>query len=181
MQNKKTSEFFIVSLIFISLLLVSCEGMPKNATSVKNFNIEKYLGKWYEIARLDFKYERNLNNTTALYELNDDGSVKVTNRGYNYVENKWQEANGKAVFRGDAKREGSAELKVSFFGPFYGSYNVIALDENYQYALVVGNSTKYLWILSRTTTIPLEIKEAYLEQAKLLGYNNENLVWVEHN
>jgi apolipoprotein D and lipocalin family protein len=100
------------------------------------------------------------------------------NRGFNTVKNEWEEAIGKAKFRGSDKE---AKLKVSFFGPFYSGYNVIAIDNDYQYALVAGKNLDYLWILSRTTTIPTSIKTDYLEKAKSLGYDVEKLVWVTHN
>jgi len=158
--------------------LFSCDTIPEGAVAVKPFNKERYLGKWYEIARLDFKYERNLNNTTAEYSLNDDGTVKVFNKGYHTVKKEWNEATGKAKFVGD---ENIAMLKVSFFGPFYSGYNVIAIDDEYRYAMVAGKNLKYLWILSRDTHIPEEIKEKYLKVAEEIGYHTSELVWVEHN
>jgi apolipoprotein D and lipocalin family protein len=164
--------------VTIVLFATSCSQAPKGAMAIQSFDKTKYLGKWYEIARLDFKHERNLNNTTANYSLNEDGSIRVVNRGFNTVKNEWEEAIGKAKFRGSDKE---AKLKVSFFGPFYSGYNVIAIDNDYQYALVAGKNLDYLWILSRTTTIPTSIKTDYLEKAKSLGYDVEKLVWVTHN
>lgn len=160
------------------LIFSSCAKMPKGAEPVKNFQKEKYLGKWYEIARLDFKYERNLNNTTATYSLNDDGTIKVDNQGYNYVKKEWDQAIGKAKFVGD---ETVGQLKVSFFASFYSGYNVIALDSDYTYALVAGKNLNYLWILSREKTIPEAIKQEYLGIAEELGYKISDLVWVEHD
>lgn len=160
------------------LVLNGCKSIPKGAKPVTNFKKDKYLGKWYEIARLDFKHERNLNNVTADYSLNDDQTIRVVNRGYNYKTRENEQAIGKAKFRGD---ETVGALKVSFFGPFYSGYNVLAIDENYQYALVAGKNLKYLWILSRTTSIPEDIKDEYLSIAKSIGYNTDDLVWVEHN
>jgi apolipoprotein D and lipocalin family protein len=166
------------SLILILLGLGSCSTIPRGVVAVKPFNKEKYLGKWYEIARLDFKYERNLNNTTAEYSLNDNGSIKVDNRGFNFKKGKNEQAIGKAKFIGD---ENIAMLKVSFFRPFYAGYNVIALDEDYKYALVSGDRFKYLWILSRETIVPDEIKSKYLKIAENLGYKTSDLIWVEHD
>lgn len=156
----------------------SCKNIPDGATAVKNFDTEKYLGKWYEIARLDFKYERGLNNTTAQYSLNDDGTIKVVNRGFRYETGEWEEATGKAKPAGEP---GEGRLKVSFFGPFYSGYNVIALDSAYTYALVAGASLKYLWILSRETSVPEEVKTEYLKIAQGIGYKTEELIWVEHD
>lgn len=144
---------------------------------VQNFDIEKYLGKWYEIARLDYYFERNLSNTSAHYSLNRDGSVRVLNKGYNEVSHEYKESVGKARFAGD---HNTGDLEVSFFGPFYSRYTVIALDQ-YKYALVAGHNLDYLWILSRETTIPDTIYEKYIEIAESLGYNTEKLVWVGHD
>lgn len=152
--------------------------MPKGAVAVKPFEVKRYMGKWYEIARLDFRFERNLNNTTAEYNLNEDGTVKVVNRGYNTVKNKWEEADAKAKFAGETSE---ARLKVSFFGPFYAPYNVIALDPDYKYALVTGKNLKYLWILSREKSIPDDIKTRYIQIADGLGYQTSQLIWVAHN
>ncbi len=160
------------------LILNSCQTTPKGAVVVKPFDVNKYTGKWYEIARLDFRFEKDLNNTTANYALKNDGTLKVVNRGYNYKKQKWVEATGKAKFV-DAKDEG--RLKVSFFGPFYSGYNVIAIDPDYKYALIAGERLKYLWLLSRETTMPENIKQDYLKKAEDIGYKTSDLVWVEHN
>lgn len=158
--------------------LNSCATMPNGAVAVKPFDKEKYLGEWYEIARKDFKYERNLSNTTAEYSLNDNGTIKVDNRGYNTKKGEWTQAIGKAKF---IDEDNIAKLKVSFFGPFYSGYNVIAIDDEYRYALVAGESLKYLWILSREINIPVEIKDKYLKIAEEIGYNTADLIWVKHD
>ena len=150
MKIRKIINILLIVLMITSLWSCS-NSIPEKAVAVKPFFKEKYLGKWFEIARLDFKYERDLDNTTAEYSLNDDGTIKVVNRGYNTKKDEWSEAIGKAKFVGE---ENIAMLKVSFFGPFYSGYNVIAIDDEYQYALVAGQSLDYLWILSRDTTIP---------------------------
>lgn len=162
------------------MLLNSCSSntIPEGTSAVRPFDLKRYTGKWFEIARLDFKYERGLNNVTADYALNSDGTIKVVNRGYDVKKEKWEEAKGKAKFV-DAQDE--AKLKVSFFGPFYSGYNVVAIDPDYRYALVAGESLKYLWLLSRETTMPENIKQDYLAKAKAIGYNTEDLVWVAHD
>jgi apolipoprotein D and lipocalin family protein len=99
------------------------------------------------------------------------------NRGFDTRKNEWRESTGKAKFV-DSPNEG--RLKVSFFGPFYSGYNIIALDPQYRYALIAGESLKYLWLLSRETTMPEDVKQEYLRQAKSIGYETEDLVWVEH-
>ena len=159
-------------------MLFSCKTIPEGITAIQKFDKNKYLGKWYEIARLDFKFERNLNNTTAEYSINQDGTIKVFNKGYNTKTNKWKSATGKAKF---VKDEHVAMLKVSFFGPFYSGYNVIAIDKEYKFALIAGKNLKYLWILSRDTTIPDEVKKNYLEIAQRGGYKTDDLVWVKHD
>lgn len=164
--------------IVTTFAFCSCSTIPKGAVAVTPFDQSKYLGKWYEIARLDFKFERNLNNTTAEYSLNDNGTIKVVNRGYDTLKLEWKKAEGKAKF---ARDKNTAMLKVSFFGPFYGGYNVIALDDEYKYALIAGESLKYLWILARETTIPDDIKTKYLETASKVGYNTKELIWVNHD
>lgn len=176
MKKKKSPSVFILSSLVL-WLFSACVSIPKNVKPVEPFDADKYLGKWYEIARLDMRFERNLNNVTATYSMNDNGTIKVDNQGYDYEKGKWKQAIGKAKFL-DKKDKGS--LKVSFFGPFYSGYNVIAIDSDYQYALVAGSSEKYLWILSRTTTIPDDVKAEYLEIAQSSGYNTNDLVWVSH-
>lgn len=168
-----------VSFVFaMAVVLGGCATLPRGASVVTGFDKARYLGIWYEIARYDFAFERNLDNTTAEYRLLDDGSIGVTNRGHDYVKDVWKVARGKARFRGS---DTVAALGVSFFGPFYGAYNVIALDGDYRYALVAGNSTKYLWILSRTRTIPEDVRAGYLALAESLGYDTERLIWVRHD
>lgn len=161
----------------IALLLYSCKSkIPEKAVAVTNFDKAKYLGNWYEIARLDYKWEKDLNNVTAEYSLNEDGTIKVDNKGYNVKKDKWEESIGKAKF---VKKDNVGMLKVSFFGPFYSGYNVVAIDPDYKYALVAGESLKYMWILSRETSIPENIKLDYLRKAQEIGYDTSELVWVK--
>ena len=141
-------EFFVG---IMSLFLSGCLGVPKNVKPVIPFDLNKYLGKWYEIARRDHSFERGLTKVTAQYSMRDDGGVRVINRGFSTVKNKWKEAEGKAYF---VRGQDEGYLKVSFFGPFYGSYVVFELDqEDYRYAFVSGAKTSYLWLLSRTPTV----------------------------
>ena len=176
MKSGKLIHLLLAGIIMTGLY--SCATIPKGAAAVKPFDKERYLGKWYEIARKDFKYERDLSNTTAEYSLNDNGTIKVDNQGYNTKKGEWTQALGKAKF---VREENIAMLKVSFFGPFYSGYNVIAIDDEYRYALVAGKSPKYLWILSRETNIPMEIKDKYLKIAEEIGYNTTDLIWIKHD
>ena len=165
--------------IILLLLLAGCTGLPENVRPVNDFKAEKYLGKWYEIARLDQSFERGLTRITAEYSLRPDGGLKVLNRGYSASENKWQEAEGKAYFVGDPTQ---AHLKVSFFGPIYGSYIVFELDrENYQYALVSGPDKSYLWLLSREPKIKDDIKKTLIAKAASLGFDTRQLIFVDQN
>ena len=176
----KTKNKILVAALSVGVLTLfnSCASIPKNAKAVENFDVNKYLGTWYEIARFDFRFEKNMNNVSAQYSLNEKGNVAVLNSGYDYKKEEWKKANGVAKFRGE---KDVAELKVSFFGPFYSGYNVVALDENYHYALVAGKNLDYLWILSRTKTIPENIKTEYLKIANEIGYDTSELIWVKHD
>ena len=178
MKNKHAYFSLIVICTLISFLFVQCQTIPENVKAVENFDQSRYLGKWYEIARFDFKFEKNLKNTTATYSLNKDGSIKVVNTGFDTVERKQKEAVGKAKFVNEPTQ---GMLKVSFFGPFYSGYNVIALDSAYQYALIAGKNLDYLWILSRTPTLPDQIKREYLVKAKEASYDLNKLIWVQQD
>jgi apolipoprotein D and lipocalin family protein len=173
-------KFLLIPVVvaILTLAFFGCRSSPKPFQGVHGFDKAKYLGKWYEIARFDFSFEKDLTHTTAEYSLEKDGSIRVINQGYNPKRLKWQKATGKARF---TESDTLGELEVSFFGPFYGDYNVIALDKDYQYALIAGSSTKYMWILSRTKTIPEEIKREYLEIAKTNGFDTGNLIWVQQD
>ena len=167
---------FIFGLTF---LLAGCTGLPDGVTPVDHFQLERYLGTWYEIARLDHSFERGLSQVSAEYSLNADGSVKVINRGYSAGDNQWKQAEGKAYF---VKRPDQGFLKVSFFGPFYGSYVILELDKkNYAYALVCGPDRSHLWILARSPKISNEVKNALVAKASDLGFKTENLIWVRHD
>ncbi len=172
---KRTFKSVFIAITGI-LGLAACAETPASPDVVKNFDLNKYLGTWYEIARFDHSFERGLSNVTANYSLRPDGKVKVINRGFKEKSNTWSESVGKAKFAGD-RTVGS--LKVSFFGPFYGAYNIVKLDENYQYALVISNGFDYMWLLSRTKTIPDDIKQQYLDRAKALGFDTSKLIWVK--
>ena len=173
-----STQFTRFIIAVMSVCLLGCGSTAHSVPVVKNFDANQYLGKWYEIARLDFWFERNLNNTSAEYSKLADNRIEVINRGFNYKTQKWKQAKGKAKFK-NTPDEGA--LEVSFFGPFYSAYNIVALDKDYQYALIAGRSTDYLWLLSRTKSIPDAVKEDYLKQAKALGYDVSQLIWVKHD
>ncbi|MDO7085231.1 lipocalin family protein [Pseudocolwellia sp. AS88] len=165
-----------VLLIISVFLLSSCLGMPESVKPASDFELQKYLGKWYEIARLDHSFERGLSQISAEYSLKDDGGVKVINRGFSKEDNQWNQAEGKAYFVNDVTQ---GYLKVSFFGPFYGSYVVFELDEDYQYAFVSGPDTEYLWLLARTPTVDKKILNKFVAMSKARGFNTKNIIYVE--
>ena len=165
--------------ILLFIFLTGCVGIPDNVKPVDNFQLERYLGKWYEIARLDHSFERGLSRVTADYSLREDGGVRVLNRGYSAENKAWQEAEGKAYF---VESPDQGYLKVSFFGPFYGSYIVFELDhDNYQYSLVSGPDKSYLWILARSPKISESIKKSLLKKAAALGFDTTKLIYVAHD
>ena len=165
-----------IIIILLLLLLSACTGLPENVKPVDNFQLDHYLGQWYEIARMDHSFERNLIKVTANYSMRPDNGVKVVNRGYNVKTNQWDEAEGKAYF---VLQPDIGYLKVSFFGPFYGSYVIIDLDkENYHYALVGGPDKSYLWILARSPRLSEEIQARLVATADQLGYETDNLIFV---
>lgn len=167
---------FLIGFVF---LLAGCVGMPDGVTPVDNFELERYLGKWYEIARLDHSFERGLSHVSAEYSMNSDGSVRVINRGYSAEDKKWKQAEGKARF---VKKSDEGFLKVSFFGPFYGSYVILELDrKNYSYALVCGPNRSYLWILARSPAMNNGVKNDLIAKAATLGFQTENLIYPRHD
>ena len=168
---------------FLCLALIlgqsACAGnaTPAGLTPVQGFQPDQYLGIWYEIARLDHSFERGLDQVTATYSKRDDGGLTVINRGYNTEKQAWEEAEGKAYFV-DGPDKG--KLKVSFFGPFYGAYNIIVLDKvNYNFALVAGPDRDYLWILSRTPQLSFPVKAELVARAQALGFDTSKLIYVD--
>ena len=165
-------------LLALCLLLAACLGMPNQVTPVSGFKLERYLGKWYEIARLDHSFERGLSRVTAEYSRREDGGVRVINRGYSAAEDEWQQAEGKAYFVEDPN---TGYLKVSFFGPFYGAYVIFELDrQDYQYAFVSGPNHDYLWLLSRRPDPDPDLIETFIAAARDRGFDSDALIFVEH-
>lgn len=158
-------------------LLGGCTGVPDGLTPVDNFDANRYLGTWYEIARLDHRFERGLEQVSAHYSLNPDGSIKVINRGYDPEQRQWQQAEGTAKFVGEPT---IGQLKVSFFGPFYGGYNVLQLAPDYRYALISGPDRDYLWILARNASLPEQDLKFLVAEAKRMGFATEQLIYVHH-
>ena len=159
-------------------LLVGSVSLPDKVEPVNDFEVDRYLGTWYEIARLDHSFERGLSKVTAEYSLREDGGIRVLNRGYSKEKGEWSEAEGKGYF---VYSEDIGHLKVSFFGPFYSSYAIFGLDkEDYQYAWVAGNNTGYLWLLAREPQVNDELIKAFEARAEELGFPVDELIYVEH-
>jgi len=176
---KSIKWMFLALIVFVVVNLASCQQNKNNIemdnSTVKQLDLQRYLGTWYEIARFDHSFERGLLGVTATYSMRDDGKIKVLNQGYeNTLDGKLSVAEGKAKLTDDP-----GKLKVSFFWIFYADYFVMELDENYQWALIGSKSDKYLWILSRTPKLGDKVKNLILHHATKRGYDTSKLIWVE--
>jgi apolipoprotein D and lipocalin family protein len=164
-------------ILMVAVLLSGCVGVPKDVKPVRGFELDRYLGRWYEIARLDHSFERDLSHVTAEYSIRKDGGVRVLNRGYSDSKHKWKSAEGKAFF---VKEPDQGYLKVSFFGPFYGSYVIFELDQkDYQYAVISGPNKSYLWILARKPEIEPDLKNKLISHAAALGFDTKKLIFPD--
>jgi apolipoprotein D and lipocalin family protein len=168
-----------LGLLWLMLLLSGCMGMPAGVRPVADFDAARYLGTWYEIARLDHRFERGLSRVSAEYTRRDDGGLTVRNRGYRADEQQWKDIEGKAYF---VESPDTGYLKVSFFGPFYGSYVVFELDrQDYRYALVSGPDTSYLWLLARSPTLDAATRERLVARAAAAGFDTSKLIFVDQS
>ena len=167
-----------IAFITILPILWGCTGIPEEVKPVDGFERDRYLGTWYEIARLDHSFEKGLEKVTAEYSLREDGGIRVVNRGYDPMRRQWKEVVGKAYPLGDPT---VGRLKVSFWGPFYSSYNIIALDTTgYGYAMVCGPSKSYFWILARRPHMDPSLKAQLIRKAQALGFATNQLIHVAH-
>ncbi len=167
----------ILLLMTAILLQTACTGVPEGMQAVKHFESDRYLGTWYEIARLDHSFERGLDQVSATYSMREDGGIKVINRGYSKEDKEWQEAVGKAYFVDD---KNTGHLKVSFFGPFYGSYIIFKMDQvDYQYAFISSYNHDYLWLLSRTPQVSDAVKQDFINTAAKYGFATQELIFVD--
>jgi apolipoprotein D and lipocalin family protein len=171
---KKTLFIIVLASVFV---LSGCKTYekPKKVSPVENFKLSEYLGTWYEIVRLEHRFEKGMEAITATYSMREDGGVKVLNKGFKTKEGEWNEAEGKAYFVGE---DDLGFLKVSFFGPFYGSY--IVMDTDYKtYTMISGPDLSYFWILSRTPTLDKKILDRLLEKAKEAGFDTSVLIYPD--
>lgn len=166
-------------IVLAAALTGACTGLPDGVEPVSGFDPDRYLGKWYEIARLDHSFERGLSRVTAEYSRRDDDGISVINRGYEAGSGEWEQAEGKAFF---VRGRDEGYLKVSFFGPFYGAYVVFGLDQDdYQYSFVSGPDRSYLWLLARTPTVEQQVMDRFVARAKELGFPTGKLIIVDQS
>jgi len=177
-MHKQHIKLLKASLLSLVFTLNACVGVPDGISPVSNFDINSYLGTWYEIARLDNRFEEGMSQVTANYSLNSDGSIRVTNRGFINEYQSWDEAIGKAVF---ADSDDLGHLKVSFFGPFYASYVVFNLSPDYKHSYVTSNDRDYLWFLSRSPEVDEASKTEFINQARDLGFSYQDILWIDQS
>jgi apolipoprotein D and lipocalin family protein len=163
-------------LLSLALGLCACTGLPENLQPVTGFDSRRYLGTWYEIARLDHRFERGLAQVTATYGARDDGGISVVNHGYKAAEDRWVRAQGRAYPAGDPA---VGHLKVSFFGPFYSSYVIFELSPDYRTAYVAGSDRDTLWLLSRSPQIDAAERARFIDSARTRGFDTSRIIWVE--
>lgn len=177
--QRLTTRWLLAVVLGMAALLSGCASTtpPTGMQAVTGFDLQRYQGHWYELARLDHWFERDMSDVSATYRAQPDGSVQVINRGRRTTTGQWREAVGKALF---TNTPSTGSLKVSFFGPFYGGYHVVALDPDYRWALVVGEDRSYAWILARDTHLPADTLDAIVQRAKALGIDTSAFIWVSH-
>ena len=164
-------KFFLMALVVS--LFGACDASSKaDNSTVKSVDLNRYLGSWYEIAKFDHSFERGLDYAMANYTLRNDGKIDVLNTGIK--DGRAKDAKGIAK-----TTDVPGLLRVSFFGPFFGDYRIMMLDENYQYVLVGGSNNKYLWILSRTPQLDEATRTLILAEAERRGYDTQKLIWVK--
>lgn len=169
-----------IGILMLLFIFTGCAAVPHTTKikTVDNFEIQKYLGTWYEIARLPHRFEKNLQQVTASYSLLENGKIQVLNKGYNTKKQKWSDAKGKAWIPDETK---PSELKVSFFWPFAADYRIIYLEDDYSLAIVTSKTFNYFWILSRSPYITDEYYNQLLEKAKIWGFDTERIIKVKHS
>ena len=173
--DRRRGQYVLIGVL--SLWLLACTGVPEGVDPVTGFDQNRYLGTWYEIARLDHSFEHGLSEVSAIYDVNPDGSIAVLNRGFDQEEGEWRDAEGFARF---VQSPDIAHLKVSFFGPFYGSYVVFELGEDYDYAFVSGFNRSYLWFLARTPQVSEALRAQFLQRITELGFDPDELIWLDN-
>lgn len=159
---------------WLGLCMMVLFGYANELPTVASVDLERYLGRWYEIARFDHRFERGCGSVEAFYTVREDGMIGVKNSCYLTTENRIKEANGRAYI---VDEKSNAKLKVTFFWPFYGNYWIVDLAEDYRYAVVSEPSQEYFWILSRTPEMTATDLEHILAYATQLGFDTSKLIW----
>ncbi len=167
----------ILALTILSFVVIGCVEVPEGITPVKKFKVKKFMGTWYEIARLDHHFEQGLNSITANYSINRDGKITIQNSGYMVKWQEWRYKEAKAYVVGE---NNIGLLKVSYLWPFYDPYVIFKLDPDYEYAFVCGKDRSFLWLLSRTRYVDRDVIEEFEEEAKKLGFNTSKLIYTKH-
>ena len=180
MKNVSNMRKYLFAFPLIAAMLAhnAClAGTPKEVdnSTVSQLDIHQFMGKWFEIARYDHSFERDMTNVTAEYYLLDDGKIEVINRGFKNGEPK--RIVGKAKQPQPIDYPG--RLKVSFFLWFYSDYYILDLDKDYQYAIIGSSSDKYLWILSRTPEMSEAQLKKILQKIVQRGYDVGKLLFVK--
>ncbi|MFD2599163.1 lipocalin family protein [Sphingobacterium corticis] len=176
-MDKKQSLLALSAIAIGTAAYNILKPVKSNVAVVDDLDLDRYMGVWHEVARLDFFWEKDLTDVTATYTKLSNGKIQVINRGFDQKSKKWKQRIGKAKPLGDPK---DGALKVSFFGPIYAGYNIVHIDEDYKYALIFGSNTDYMWILSRDVDVPENIKQKYVQYASRSGYATQKLVWTKH-
>ena len=172
-----SAAILILILVSLGYLMFGKQGIPDGVTAVTPFDLKRFEGTWYEIARLDHGFEKNMSHVSFTYTLKDGGDFEVVNKSLDGKNGRWETSEGKGAFIGDPN---VGRLKVSYFGPFYGRFNIIALDEkNYSWAMATGPSTRYLWILSRKKTLEDPIIQDLIRKAIGMGFKLDKMVHVD--
>lgn len=164
----------VLVLVVIFLVFRYSTSLTVDNSTVRAVDLNRYMGKWYEIARFDHRFERNLEQCTAHYSIQPNGTIQITNQGIK--QGKWHTSIGKGKMT-----DQPGVLRVSFFGPFYSDYRIMMLDANYNYALIGGESDDYLWILSRTPQLEEDARNEIIQEAERRGYDTHMLIWVKQN
>jgi lipocalin len=173
MMMKKSILILFTAMIFNSVI------PQKTPSVVSTVDLNRYMGMWYEIARLPNYFERKLKCTSANYTLRDDGRITVLNKGYYLTDpQKSTSARGVAWI---PDRNSPAKLKVQFFWPFSGDYWIMELDKEYRYVLVGDPSHKYLWILAREKEMDEQTYNMLLSKAVENGYDVKSIIRVEQD
>ena len=170
------NKLFFAALI-AGVLPVMAGTKDFDNSTVDEFDLNRYLGTWYEIAKYDHSFERGMDNAMAEYILQDNGTVFVMNTAWK--DGKFKVAEGKAKYPDPQGDPGA--LKVSFFWFFYSEYNVMMVDEDYTISLVGSKKENYLWILSRTPVPDQDLLQSVLDEAESRGYDTSKLIWVDQS